>query len=251
LDWAGGPPWRMPRPIATTTGGSEELRVVERDGKSSISGVLVHDLPETLSDVYIIVNYGQKDLLRSFSGPGARSMTADVAAYRITSWEAGAPLDLGQLEPVREKLDLFTELLNRLGPVDSQLAGSDPSRVSNRLMALSFYSQLQPPDARPPANIRANADLMAQRRHTHGWDLGKWFTQPCVIVVGQIGADGRGPSPVPLYVSRGASYREVRQVGRTVVRWVYPLGQRPPFPQTQTEEENADPGSAGESGDGN
>jgi hypothetical protein len=240
LDWAGGPPWRMPRPVPTSTGSDGELRIIDQDGKKSISGVLVHDLPDTLTDVYIIVNYGQKDLLRSFAGPGARSMTADVATYRITSWEAGAPLDLGaQLEPVREKLDIFTELLSRIGAPDSQLTGTDPSRAGNRLTALSFFSQLQPPDARPPTNIRStNPEITVQRRHTHGWDLGKWFTQPCIIVVGQIGADGRGPSPVPLYVARGGTYREVPQVGRTMVRWIYPLGERPPHPKPAEEDDS-------------
>jgi hypothetical protein len=246
IDWAGGPPWSMPRPLPAADGGEGKVRVVEREGRAALSGVLTHDLPGTLRDVFIVVNFGQRDLLRSFAGPGARSMTADAAVYLISEWAPATGLDLSRLDIVRDKLDTFKELIDRSGPGDQQVAGLDRSRIPWRMAAVALYPQLFPPDARPPDTWRGgDSEWAAMRKFTHGWDLGEWFTQPSIILIGQLSGDGADSSPVPLYVGRGGEFRPVRQVGRTVVRWVYPLPARPPVFGAMEVEASPGPGQQG------
>ena len=60
-------------------------------------------------------------------------------------------------------------------------------------------------------------------------DLGAWFTQPCLIVIGHIES---GPTPTPVFVGGSGEGGEVGateapSVGRTVVRWIYPLAPDP------------------------
>src|SRR5690606_23004905 len=64
-----------------------------------------------------------------------------------------------------------------------------------------------------------------QRQSLHGFDLGHWFRRPCVIVIGHLSATGqRTRSPTPIEVEG----RAIEPMGRTLVRWVYPAGPRPP-----------------------
>ena len=54
-----------------------------------------------------------------------------------------------------------------------------------------------------------------------------WFTQPCVIIIGQLGegtGKGSAASPVPVLID--GELLPTR--GRTVVRWIYPLAANPP-----------------------
>jgi hypothetical protein len=74
----------------------------------------------------------------------------------------------------------------------------------------------------PPDNDnRGNYVYVAQRRYTHGLDLSRWFTQPCIIIIGEV---ANAPGPVPVSVDG----RDVEITGRTIFRWIYPLEGNPP-----------------------
>ena len=93
-----------------------------------------------------------------------------------------------------------------------------------------LYAQLAPPNL---SNIREDP-LRVKRAETHGWDVGRWFSQPCVIIMGQL-VDTE--SPTPLLVNG----QPVKSRGRTVVRWVYPMPDNPPqYPEAEPPAPGAD-----------
>lgn len=232
VDWAGGPRWSMPRPEPGPDGERRiEILPEPREGQPVLRGVLTHDLPGPLSEVTIVVVRGQKGLDPSLVSTFSERMLADVVVARVSGdWAPGRPLDLTVVKQHRTVSDsegFFTSLLPQARDEDQGIGGGrgeeqfDPRGLAGRLNALAFYSQLAPP--REDTSVRAGPQAAAFRTMTHGWDLGRWFTQPCVIVVGHLGEDGDQPSPVPLYADVGGGYREAPTRGRTVVRWVYPL----------------------------
>lgn len=62
----------------------------------------------------------------------------------------------------------------------------------------------------------------------HGWDLGRWFTQPSLIVTGVLEIDQDDASengmPTPVWIDG----RKVPASGTTIVTWVYPFAPAPP-----------------------
>jgi hypothetical protein len=248
VDWAGGTGWQMPRPRAQADGSPGIVRVVRTPGervKEHLEGVLVHQLPGTLSEVWVVVNYGQKGLARSFTGAGAANLTADIGIFKLTSdWQPGQPLDLSSLESeerVSDTLDRLTSGALRAGALDPS-----PARVATRMTALALFPQLNPPDADSARGGRWNVDAepLARRRFSHGYDLGRWFTRPSIMIIGQL--TGGTPSPVPVFVSTGGPFHEAPSKGRTVVRWVYPLPEHAPAYVPRTDGAPTDEGPAAE-----
>jgi hypothetical protein len=142
-------------------------------------------------------------------------------------WVPGAELDLGErfagASPVTWRVD---EYLSRLRGAASNFGGGfnlpdGPRDVSDALKALTFYSMLT-----PPAPIESTNTVVAARRAlTHTLDLSRWFTQPCVIIVGEV-EDSRLPTPIRVDADSG-DVMQKSVTGRTMVRWVYPLAPRP------------------------
>ena len=101
------------------------------------------------------------------------------------------------------------------------------------LNAVSFMTLIEPPDVADmdTTGRRAAERASAVRMLTHGLDLGRWFTQPCIIVVGRMDASAAGStgeSPVPIAVDGELA----PTTGTTMVRWIYPLPDAPPaFPE--------------------
>lgn len=236
LDWAGGPRWQMPRPVTPEgSGDAGAIRFWEgqvpagSQQRPLLSGSLVHDLPGPLTDVVIIVNRGQR-VLRPINS--TTQLLADAFAFKLTgAWEPGQVLDLAAATRTAGErtaaLTYFADLL-RTGLPDNTAGGivADPANAGSRLTALAFFSQLSPPDYGITDNRQRR---LATRKASHGYDLSLWFTQPCVIVVGQLGAgEALQPSPIPVSVNTDGQWREIHTEGRTVVRWVYPMGERPP-----------------------
>ncbi len=220
-DWLGGPAWRMPAPPA-----DGPLRLAQVGGRTTVTGSLSHGLPGPLRDVVIVVVRGQTPL---GVDPGAGGkLLAFASAWRLVSaWEPGQPLDLQQtLTPTgAEAAEQYFESLSRdVSPgTFGSLAPSDPGAVRRslrRLEALAWRSMLGPPDY---LNRGTDTRYSLLARDGQGPDLGVWFTQPCVIVVGRL---DEAPLPIPMRVDG----REPPSVGRVVVRWVYPL---PPTPPTE------------------
>lgn len=231
VDWAGGPRWSMPRPEPGPDGERRiELLPDPAIGRAMLRGVLTHDLPGPLSEVTIVVVRGQKRLDPILVSINGEQILANVIVARFPgtwTWAPGAKLDLEAIKrentTISDSAGFFASLLPQAREDDPTLGEEhfNPLGLPGRLNALAFYSQLQPP--RLDNGVRGDPQPAALRTMTHGWDLGRWFTQPCVIVVGHLGEDGDQPSPVPLYADIGGGYREAPTRGRTVVRWVYPL----------------------------
>jgi hypothetical protein len=100
-----------------------------------------------------------------------------------------------------------------------------PGNFGTALEALGFIGQFPPPSNTGSGSMDAPS---AERQSSHGWDLGRWFTQPCVIIVAQLGdatnSRDRAPCLLPIYVDG----KKAPLLGVTVIRWVYPLAADPP-----------------------
>lgn len=252
IDYAGAVPrnWGMPRPLIadpeqTPLGQEmwiEELaRPLDKDSNRlwKINGVLMHDLPGELRDVVGVVVLGQ-----SRFGRMDGVMQAEAYSFnRGKAWLPKEPLDL-EAAFGKEKLSAldFNKALEqwrgKTGPrafVPS--AGMAARPFDEAMYGLAFYPMLTPPDPQPINN----SEYLVERRSTQCWDLGRWFTQPCVIIVGILGdkTEGAVECPIPISID-GRSGDVVRKQikGTTVIRWVYPLKPRPP---TLTKPTLADP----------
>ncbi len=243
-DWVGGPRWDMPRPVWPKGMEKETAAKIELGPNRQLSGILVHKLPAALEHVILMVNYGQRPLSVAANGD---SMWAQVSAYKLDRWNPDEPLDLATLVKAGGSVETYLENLvgagSELDSVTNKLA-TDVGSVTERLNAIAFFPQFAPPDFRSQSMFQgmARGPAVAMRAATHGWDLGRWFAQPCVIIVGQVGASGGGEaSPTPIYLDG----EPVKSKGRTVVRWVYPLEAAPPrYPEENKGEAKTD-GAAG------
>lgn len=254
VDWSGGPAWSMPRPASpdgSTGAGTIGFAAPNAQGQivNRLDGVLVHQLPGPLNDIVIIVVEGQREfrpLPQGIQrlGVDRPPLLAQAFAYRVTDfeWEPDEPLDLAlatqrqrQTEDVSADA-LLRSLVGAAGRGEQLTPGRpDPRDFPDRLLALSLFPQLEPPDFRDRTLTQHPA---LQRRATHTYDLGRWFTQPCLIVIGHLGSRAAPqPSPVPLTVDG----ERVKTEGRTVVRWVYPLPPRPPTFRARPDEEPVEP----------
>jgi hypothetical protein len=244
VDWVGAPRWKMPLPQqpagAEGAGGApgeiklgQEIRLVRREAKPGekkagdrdwgLEGSLVHDLPGDLKDVVIVVVRQQAELGAARQGV----LPAMAYAFRMTEpWQPGKVLDLGVLSAQAGdgKSEAMSALMKRLVPTNTRLSAYDPTGLKRHVAttedsftALAFYSMLEPPDYR-----QQNDDHdVCFREASHTYDLGRWFTQPCVMIVGKLeGAE----CPIPISVDG----QPIPTEGTTVVRWVYPLPTNPP-----------------------
>jgi len=233
IDWAGPPHWSMPfpgSPSGSPVHLGDEISLTRldppRNGRSwALSGTLKHDLPSSLEGVIIIVVRNQT-LLR-MRGPGP-AIPAETSVFRLPgAWEAGDVLDLAGLgtalvaggagagERVGAADELLGDLVPRLSTANA-FRSDYQSNAAQYLAAVSFFDLLEPPD------LTSQRDsTLVQREDTHGYDLSRWFTQPCVIVMGVM---RDAESPVPIFVDG----KETPAKGMTMVRWVYPLPPAPP-----------------------
>ncbi len=240
VEWAGRTDWRLPEPIGEP-GDLEEprLRLVGEDEFDAsgvrlnyeIAGVIAHGLPSALEDVVILVNRGQVSLIDG--GRPGRQLTGNVFAYELAGpWAPNSRLLMpdvtrrGESDAVQRRQLAFVYLQQLLEGERIAATGTtrpDSRRFSERLKSLALFSQLEPP--RFEGTGAGVGDRLARRSLTHGFDLGMWFTQPSVIVIGQIQESGRsGTSLVPVMLDG----QRVPSEGRTLLMWVYPLEANPP-----------------------
>jgi hypothetical protein len=228
VDWLGGPVWRMPAPVPGADGAPSKLTLTE---SRRVSGVLSHDLPGTLEDVFVIVVPGQRPVTAT---PG-RMIIADASMFLVREWKPGQTLDLdaATAPPPGQDASLRTALRTRLDGMRSSAtligpAPLDAARAWERLALLAMFQHFEPPDflsERGTLGVGARPALAA-RTVTHGWDLSEWLSQPCLIVIGHLRRDAEGrPAAGPVSLTLGGS--AVPQSGWTVVRWVYPLSPQP------------------------
>ncbi len=231
VEWAGPPPWDGIRPILQPDPSQAPIyieRVAGTSGRAFLQGVLVHELEVPLEDVHVVFVEGQQRFTEGRLGDGKNPVGRAHVYRRVSPWVAGEGLDLKRMtlddvqgaETLAEPFfdDLLSDANREAGGVATPV---NPSDAPQLLLAASFVSQLEPP-ARPAPNAVSFREWPAASRvFTHGLDMGRWMTQPCLIV---IGFTKDGPSPIPLTVDGERAPSD----GLTMVRWVYPLPASPP-----------------------
>lgn len=227
-DWTGRPSWDGISIQGTELGVEPRLTW---EGRTPL-GVLTHGFPGALTDVKIIVVNRQTPILQ----PGAKIGSALIAQASVWSpafagqeWGPGEPLDLkiattpsaGNPGDARS----FLQDSVRTG-IDASVLGMSGrgGSLSTRLLTARLLSQLEPPNY--STGNRGVGSRLATRHETHGWDLGRWFTQPCVIVVGMLETEDPDAEafPAPLLVDG----RRPPARGKTMVTWICPMGSEPP-----------------------
>lgn len=241
VDWAGGPRWEMPIPVADEgQPTASPLRLVHRGERGAtlplVSGVLSHKLPGPLTNVVVMVVTQQRPLPMPTPRPTGRPdisqspLLAEAYAFAVPGgWLPGTPLSLDVVTRAGAEARALNDAaaqayFARLAPVAGAMgAAAATIRPDDLGPLLAFYHQLPVPDL----SGTAMSIPVPVRHATQGLDLGRWFTQPCVIVIGVLGADEPREGPVRMSVDGAPA--EV--LGRTLVRWVYPLPGSPPrFP---------------------
>ncbi len=238
IDWAGFLNLRMPTPVIaegeTPPPLGSEITAEWRDQPGAgmdvqIRGSIQHQLPASLSEVTIIVVEGQ----RPYPMPGLPFARA-WAVRRPQPWGPGEPLDLGRM---------FAPPAGATGPRQANDRDArlylDGLRASGRLSddaAIALFPLLKPPE--PGGNIMRTSSPIFRRQATHGWDVARWFTQPCIIVMGRLD----GPLPLPLQIGSAGPESTQQRIdeGRTFIRWIYPLPDRPPSISDATVAEEAE-----------
>lgn len=211
-DWLGGPRWSMPTPTAPEF----EPRLEFADGK--LSGRLIHKLPAALKDVIVVLVRRQDPRRRDASLGRTGTMIAEAFAWELAqSWPPGAELDLAPFSKSTDAKAAADSVLESWVPRVLTTGLPDLVGSPKDFRMVSFYSLLHPPEyTRDALGLTGSVPGNPKRRLVHTLDLGKWFTQPCLIITGML-EDER--APVPLFVDG----RPCPSRGRTVVRWVYPL----------------------------
>ncbi len=241
IDWLGPPRWSMPLPLQPDSGVppvfGAEIQLSRLDPPVSgrffsINGTLKHNLPAPLENVQIVLVTGQSPL-RSTNPTGDLLASARVWT-RKDPWNPGDSLSLDFINQsgtdaitasdARGYLDGLVPGPRSTGIVDAnaELRREMRADIVKYLNRITFYNVLPVSVAFDAYAPRAS---VVMRECTHNYDLGRWFTQPCIIVTGHI---KRGESPVPIKVDG----TEIQTTGHTMVRWIYPLPANPPEFQT-------------------
>ena len=257
--WSGGPRWEMPMPLPDE--GKEGMGVLrlsdagwfeldETRQTPLVTGSLVHKFPGPMTGVTVIVVRRQQPLPsprpRTVAAPLQAPLPCEAEAFIFTEpWEPGKPLSLDVVTRPRSRVE------QRKASLEQYLASLVPSpgfgavideveasrlRPQAALAGLALFPMLPTPEQ--SEDITAPSPAAPQRSSTHGFDLGRWFTRPCVIVMGMVGETRPQPSPVPLVVDGDP----LETSGLTHVRWVYPLPDNPPrFPSSRNAESRPSP----------
>lgn len=229
--------WRMPY-VVGEPGAIEEPKLTI-DGQV-VSGKVAHGLPGALTDVRMFV-VSRTAPIRRVGQNLDRAMIARVSVvapnFGQEGWGPDRSIELSDLtsfdsENRRTREDRYFELAVAMGVDTVGLPGARQGSLTDRIVAGLFLSQFEPPRFDAPSNDPVG-ERLAMRRLLHGWDLGRWFTQPCVIITGVLEVDQDDASedgmPAPVWVNG----RRVPASGTTIVAWVYPLDPEPPlYPDT-------------------
>lgn len=224
-DWLGANLWPTFYPV-NEAGEAGELRV-SADGK--LVGRLKSEFPGTLRHVTVVFIPGQRPITaKPPLKEGSRELNPAAIAWDFegpSGWEAGSILDLtpefakplGPGNSLRLMLERATQRDQYSGGPTGD-AGSGGS-TQQRMKALAFLPQLPGPVS--DSGSTASGMIVAQRAATHGLDVARWCTQPCVIVLAELVMQ---PSPVPFFVEG----EPLKTEGSTWIQWVYPLPDKTP-----------------------
>jgi len=236
--------WQFPS-VQQQTGVLEQA-VITRDG-ASLTGILTHNLPAPLTNVRVFISQGQLPVRPAgtlYRGePVVRTLVL-APSLPGNRWLPSQPLDLAAVtsqDAVRAsaRFDYFRSAVrDGINPAALNPALGKP--LADRLIAARFMSQFAPPNYRDDRDTVYNR--LARRFSTHGLDLGRWLTTPCVIITGFVQVAAKDATtdgiPYPLYVDN----RPVPASGLTMVTWIYPLPESPPFWSSAAPSDPPDPG---------
>jgi len=230
-DWVGASDWSMPTPVGAV--GDLNDPEITTDGRL-VSGLIRHGLPAPMTDVLVLVVHGQNRIL----SPGQELLRRSISRVSVYApifeedrWEPGVDMDLSSVTaPIGSNRQIVRDSYFASAVRKGEDAtGIDTVRAApliDRLIAARMLSQFDPPNY--GVQNDTVGDRVAQRRMLHGWDLGRWFTQPCVIVLGAVEVTKEDASPdgipAPVYVDG----RAIEASGTTIVAWIYPLTPEPP-----------------------
>lgn len=225
IDWIGVSRtrgWSMPTPAIDDPPRVEGGRLL---------GSLTHGLPGPMRDVRIVLVQRQTTPRELWEA--RKDKVENPMPFVAYDWALRADLEWkpGELFDLNRSINPEESGAGGAKPFDNAVRGGSesPSRVDSQASLhhyfAAIYPMIQQPQYRTTRERFGLTTVRPLRRMTHGLDLAEWFTQPCLIIIGEIDNE---PSPVPIYAGAPGSTREVPTTGRTVVRWVYPLTPNPP-----------------------
>ncbi|MEM1166527.1 MAG: hypothetical protein AAGI30_09595 [Planctomycetota bacterium] len=188
-----------------------------------MSGRLQHDLPATIEDgLWVLVRH-QRDFGEQLTALGNRDrgpLLSDIWVAVEDAWPAGEARDLARIEGW-SAFDEYVQrrpgnLATRLADASLGAAAFVTDEPAQAAQLFSLHGVLPVP---PEQDRTRAARVFVSRRETHGLDLARWSTQPCLMFIGLV----RGPTPAPLR----SGDREIASDGVTIVRWIYPLDADP------------------------
>jgi len=222
VDWLGRTPWALLRPT-----GEAARPEVGPDG--SLKGELTHELPVPLTDVRVILVAGPARVLDPEEAVRMRGTPPiPCVAYawdRKTPWPANEPMSLDQYVPSQDsRLEgALSRLAIRLSLATALVDTPPETTPPETDQRVALFPLIDPPDWVKGSGQEGMPTL--ERRIAHELDVARWFTQPCLIVMG---AMENGPFPALLSVegeTLGSTSAGDRS--RVVVRWIYPLPAAP------------------------
>jgi len=222
-DWLG--PARFPTP-APVLGAEPAL-----SGRNRVVGGLIHSLPAPLENVRVYLSLGQRserDVRDDLAGQPENERfgvaRTEVHAFSLqtegSAWPPGARLDLSTFEP---------DDRTRLGT----LAGGEGSTDIGSVHRLSFAGAMPQPAFFDQRGALTRARPIYRSRLAPTFDLSHWLAQPCLIVIGTIDAGALPEAEreslfvTPASGDAGDAAPLPVQDGTIVMRWVYPLDDRP------------------------
>ncbi len=263
MEWLGGMDWQGIRPMPLE---GEDFGVVRRASdatRSTLEGVLSHNLPGELTNVHVFVierqaalEAGSQRLVPSSrtgikrDEPAGQLLAVGSAHKLDLPWPTGEPRSLSQLTVTRPPLQPFMDGLAQRPSAGIGEFSARPTQGSldQRLVAMSFFNQLTPPKF---GTTQTRGPALMRRATSQTLDLSRWFTQPCVVVIGILEIEGKESCPTPFRVRINGQVRTPQVRGRTLVRWVYPLEELPPvFATTGTSGQGPDVGVGDPDADG-
>lgn len=230
-EWSGAPQWQMPYPVGELGGVGDGVLSIEG---AVVSGEVAHGLPEALKDVLVFVISREAPINRPGQNLGRRMIaqtSVHVPNFGEGGWEPGRAVELRDITSLgandqRNLRTNYFESAVRYG-VDRSGITTNRGSLSDRLIASRFMSQFEPPRF-GAAQSDPVGQRLASRRMLHNWDLGRWFTQPTLIIMGvlEVETGDADPSamPTPIWING----RRVPSSGTTIVTWIYPLDPQPP-----------------------
>lgn len=235
IDWAGAPTWKMIAPDIIDGAPSQIQLNPKWDGATAstepmIFGSISHGFPEPLISPHIYIVRYQNEI--KGTGPGIMPLSNIYELHPFEKpdrWNPNEPLNLAVATKV-SRPEFITRRLDGLTPsgnltdVASTL-GTNMS-LEAHMDALTLFNILPFPNWSSESSSYSFSGIpAAQRRFTHGFDLSRWTTQPCLIVTGYLGdSSHESPCPVPITVNN----EKLQPKGRTFIRWIYPLAPNPP-----------------------